>query len=306
MRTPPKPNYEYEVNELVRYYQVAIMEIFAELERYDLTDYQRANSRAVLAHVSEILSELNENAKSWVETNVPKAARQGVIHTIYELGVVATLAEAERIYKFNRPNKEAIAAIIADTQADLLAVTQNVDRKVRAAVRQVTAEVMRHNMTRGINGVKGIRREILAELRKRLGDAVNTGIIDAAGRRWKPNVYVDMLSRTKLMETYHTAKTNEALGRGAYLALISAHGAKDACRFYEGSIMKLSANAPGNYPTYDELRASGQIWHPRCQHTFTTFMSTDYLPDDVIGKAERQAERGERALSAGGRNPKID
>lgn len=306
MRKVPKPNYEYEVNELVRYYQLAIMEILAELERYDLTDFQRANSRAVLAHISEILSELNEKATEWVNTNVPKAARQGVVHTIYELGIVATLAEAERIFKFNRPNREAIAAIIADTQADLLAVTQNVDRKVRAAVRQVTAEVLRHNMTKGINGVKGIRREILAELRKRLGDSVNTGIIDAAGRRWKPRVYVDMLTRTKLLETYHTAKTNEALGRGAYLAIISSHGAKDACRFYEGSIMKLTANAPGNYPTYDELRASGQIWHPRCQHTFTTFQSVEYLPAEVMRKAERQVERGERALAAGGRDPKID
>lgn len=299
MRKVPKPNYEYEVNELVRYYQLAIMEILAELERYDLTDFQRANSRAVLAHISEILSELNEKATEWVNTNVPKAARQGVVHTIYELGIVATLAEAERIFKFNRPNREAIAAIIADTQADLLAVTQNVDRKVRAAVRQVTAEVLRHNMTKGINGVKGIRREILAELRKRLGDSVNTGIIDAAGRRWKPRTYVDMLTRTKLMETYHTAKTNEALGRGAYLALISAHGAKDNCRYYEGSIMKLTPNAPGNYPTYDELKASGAIWHPRCQHTFTTFLATEYLPDDVLRKAERQVERGSEALKYG-------
>lgn len=306
MRMPPKPNYEYEVNELVRYYQQAIREVIAELERFDLSDYQRANARAVLAHISEILAELNEKAAAWVNTNVPKAARQGVVNTIYELGIVATLAEAERVYKFNRPNKEAIKAIVADTQSDLLAVTQNVDRKVRAAVRQVTAEVMRHTMTRGINGVKGIRREILADLRKRLGDAVSTGIIDAAGRRWKPRTYVDMLTRTKLMETYHTAKTNEALGRGAFLALISSHGAKDACRFYEGSIMKLTPNAPGNYPTYDELRASGQIWHPRCQHTFTTFQSVEYLPAEVMRKAERQAERGERALAAGGRDPKID
>lgn len=306
MRTPPKPNYEYEVNELVRLYKLAVLEILTQLERYDLTDYQRANSYAVLSQVSEILSELNESAEAWVEKYVPKAARDGVIHTIYELGLVATLAEAERIFAFNTVNEAAVTAAVADTQSDLLAVTQNVDRKVRAAVRQVTADVMRYNMTRGINGVKGIRREILIDLRKRLGAAVNTGIIDAAGRRWKPHVYVDMLTRTKLMETYHTAKTNEALGRGAYLALISAHGAKDACRFHEGSIMKLSANAPGNYPTYDELRASGQIWHPRCQHTFTTFLSTEYLPEKVSEKAERQAERGERALSAGGRNPKVD
>ncbi|SMO92981.1 phage minor capsid protein [Melghirimyces algeriensis] len=306
MRIPPKPNYEYEVDELVRHYQRTIREILAELERFDLTDYRKENARALLMYISELLADLNENAAAWVKTNIPKAAQEGVSHTIYELGVVPTLTEANRMFKFNRPNKEAIEAIVADTQADLLAVTQNVERKVRSAVRQVTAEVMRHNLTRGLNGVKGIRSEILFELRKRLGDSVNTGIIDAAGRRWKPRVYVDMLSRTKLMETYHTAKINEALGRGAYLALISAHGAKDACRFHEGRIMKLSPNAPGNYPTYDELHASGQIWHPRCAHTFTTFMSEEYLPADVKRKAERQAERGERALATGGRDPKID
>lgn len=291
----PEPKYNYEVDQLSAYYQEAIQDILVELDRVDMDNFRRANAKATLASISEILSELDDKSKAWVERNIPKAARDGVINTIVSLGVAQTVEEAAKIASFSRLNKEMVAAAVADTQADLLAVTENVGRKTKAAVRKAVSDSMRYHMTRGENG----RRTIAADIRKTLQKSVETGIIDAARRRWRPEVYADMAVRTKMMETYREATTNEAIKRNVYYAVISSHGAKDACRYHEGKVMKLTEDAPGNYPTYDQLKASGEIWHPNCRHSYAPIRDIGLLPDSVRDSAEKQAERGNSALSTG-------
>lgn len=97
-----------------------------------------------------------------------------MIRAIVDLGVVSTVEEAEKIAKFSRINREMVAAAVADTQADVLAVTQNIERKVRIAVRQATADSLRGNMAKGVNGSRTISRDILSGMKKTLGDSVNT------------------------------------------------------------------------------------------------------------------------------------
>jgi Phage minor capsid protein 2 len=276
----PAPSYEYEVGQLVEYYKRAVRDILRELESVDLTDFQRANAQAVLADIADILAELDENAAAWVEENIPKAALDGVARAIVALGVVETLDEALTIAKFNKLNREMVKAIVADTQSDLLAVTQNVNRKVKVAVRQAVAESMRANMTKGINGRKTIRADIVAEMRKRLGDAMNTGIIDASGRRWLPHVYAEMVARTKMMHAHREATRNEAIARGAYYGVISSHRATDNCRFWENKIVKLIPDAPGDFPYIDDLPRK-DIFHPNCAHVITVARRLDRLPDNI-------------------------
>jgi hypothetical protein len=268
------PNYEKQIEVLVKQYKRAVEQIKAELERLDISTLSRANSLAALKAVSEILSALNEESTKWVDENIPLAVRNGIAETMVALGVAETVDEAMKIAKFNRVNSELVKAVVADTQADLLAVTQNVDKRVRASVRQVTAEVMRDNLSKGINGRKTMNRQTLEKLRGKLGDSVNTGIIDASGRRWKPEVYVDMVTRTKLMKATNDATINEAIGRDAYYGVISSHGAKDACRNWEGKIVKLVSDAPGDYPYIGNL-PNREIFHPNCLHT----ISPTRIPD---------------------------
>lgn len=261
----PEPHYDHQTEQLAGYYQTAVRDILSELDRIDLDNFRRANALATLKSISEILSELDEKSSAWVKKNVPKAATDGIVHALVALDVAKTVKEAEKIVAFNDVNEYMVAAAVADTQADLLAVTQNVDRKTRAAVRKAVSDSMRINMASGTNG----RRSITESVRKALQSSVNTGIIDARGNRWRPEVYADMVVRTKMMETYREAHTNEAVGRGVYYAKISSHGAKDLCRFHEGQVIRLTEDAPGSYPTYDELKATGEIFHPRCKHVFS-------------------------------------
>lgn len=265
---PPEPVYDRDINLLIHAYKAAILAIGTELARLEVTDMSRTNSRAALDEVAKILASLNAETAEWVRTYIPKAAIDGVIQAILSLGVAKTVDDAAKIGKFSRINREFVATAIADAQADLLAVTQNIDRKVRIAVRQATAESMRANLAKGVNGRRTISRDILAAMRNTLGDAVNTGIIDAAGRRWKPEAYVEMVARTKMAQTHRETTMNEALGRGAMYARISKHGATDACRNYEGTIVKLTPDAPGHYRYIGDLPRR-EIFHPRCRHTIT-------------------------------------
>jgi hypothetical protein len=280
MPVPPSPNYEYDVRKLVRYYEKAIDDIIRELDRLDLTNFQRANATATLKSITDILRELNGNASIWADEAINKAVTDGVIRAVIALGVAENVQQAQTFIRFNRINRELVKAATADTQADLLAVTQNVERKVRAAVRQVTAEVFRTNLPQGINATASLRRDITAGLRKQLGESVNTGIIDAAGRRWKPTTYVDMLVRTKMMEAHKEATVNEALSRDAMYAVISAHGAKDMCRVWENRVISLTRDAPGDYPYIGDLPRR-DIFHPNCKHVITPLRRLEYLPDDI-------------------------
>lgn len=302
----PKPRYEQETAKLSRAYKAATKRILAELERLDVSDMSRQQSAAALANVERQLKQLGSESVKWAEENIPLAAQQGVERAIIALGDARSVAEAQKIASFNRANENAVADAILDTQKDLLAVTQNIDRRTKQVVRRVTGESLREHMAAQITGHKTIRADILAKLRVELADAIDTGIIDAGGRRWKPGHYVDMLSRTKMAEIYDVANMNEGIMRGALYAVISSHGAIDACRFYEGSIMRLTAEAPGDYPTYDELKASQQIWHPNCRHTFTVIRNPDILPPEIREEAIAKDEIAQRALATGERNPVIE
>lgn len=300
----PSPTYDYEVTKLANYYKNAMREIRRELERIDLNDFQRANALATLKSIKEILKELDSNAEEWIKVNIPIAVEDGVIRAIVSLGVVDTVQEAKQIVRFNRLNKDLVKTAVADTQSDLLQISQNVNRKVRNTVREVTAEVLRNNLTQGINGRRALTSDIVRGLREKLGKAVDTGIVDASNRRWEPKVYAETVVRTKMLQSHVEATHNEAVSREALYGIISTHGATDPCRFHEGRIIKLTPNAPGDYPTWEELKATGQIGHPNCRHVISPFKRIDRLPNSIQEKAERQAERGNKAVATGKRNPK--
>lgn len=279
-REIPTPTYDYEIARLVEYYKKALLEIQAELNSLTASDFSRANALAVEKEIAGILSELDDSAKVWVEDNIPTAVTDGVIRSIVALGVAETIEEARAIVKFNRLNRDLIKTAVADTQSDLLQVTQNVDRKVRIAIRTATAEVLRSNLTQGINATATLRRDLMSDLRKRLGDSLNTGIVDAGGRRWKPQVYVEMVVKTKMASAQREAAINEGVSREAFYGVISAHGAKDMCRVWERRVIKLVPDAPGAYPYIGHLPRR-DIFHPNCKHVVTPVRRLDTLPEDL-------------------------
>lgn len=280
-REVPPPNYDYDVRRLVRAYEQALREVQAELNSLFLTDFERAHTVAVEADIREILADLRKYGNEWSKQTITRAAREGVASSIYSLGLTDSYAEALKIAQFNRMNRMLVDALIADTQNDLLAVTQNVSRRTRAAIRQAASEVMRQKAAAGVTGIQSIQQALIREIRQRLGNAADSAIIDAAGRRWKLRHYTEMLARTKSMQAHIEATVNDAVGRGVEYVVVSRHGdACPRCKPWEGRVLALAPNNPQGFPTVDDARADGLL-HPSCNHVLSPIRRLDRLPKNL-------------------------
>lgn len=264
MNEAPRPNYDYDVAKVAKAYEKALKDVQSEINSLFLTDFERAQVVAVEENIKNILSDVTKYGDEWATVAMNKSATEGIASTIYALGLAGTFEEALRIASFNKINKQMVAAAIADTQEDLLAMTQNIHRQSKLAIRRATAEAIRHQMTIGINSTQDISREI----KNRILKATDVAITDSRGYKWKVEHYTKVITETKMMEARREAAINQALAEEAYYGRISRHGAKDACRHYEGMIVKLVSDAPGNYRYIGDLPRR-EIFHPCCKHMVT-------------------------------------
>ena len=303
------PTYDYNVGRLVLIYKRALKRINAEIEQLQLEDLNRATGIALMHSIQLELITIDREAREWIKENVPLAAKEGIATTLHSLGYAETMKEALLIARFSQVNSEMARVAAADTMANVLAITENMAEQMQKGIRIVSAEVISEGIARSRNStvMSDEMKQKIKELKQELKDSVNTGIIDKSGRRWSVEHYTEMLSRTKLTEIQKQATENEAIRRGAFYATISFNGStKDACRFHQGRIIKLKAEAEGSYPTYDELKATGQIFHPNCKHHIVPIRDPEMLDSNSKKLAERQEKIGEAAIKAGGRDPNLE
>lgn len=264
MQQPPTPDYDYEVKRLVKAYEQALKDVQNELQSLMLTDFKRAQVIAAEKQIQAVLADLAQYGAEWAAVSIEKSALDGIASSLFALGAVVTFEEAQSLAKFSRTNRRLVDAAIADTQADLLAVTQNMNRQSKLAIRKATAKAMRETLAKGDNATSQLSRKIRNEI---LG-GTDSAIIDAAGRRWKVGHYADVIARTNMMNAHREASMTSALEEGAMYGRISRHGATDACAKWEGRIVKLVAAAPGDYPFIDDI-SRRELFHPQCKHLVT-------------------------------------
>jgi hypothetical protein len=278
---PPKQSYEYEVNKLVSEYKQAAVNLKTLLLNANLNTLTARERQRLLAEIVKILRALDASAEDWIEEHIPKAYQDGQAAALVSIGEAATLAQAAEIISKNKLNTDFVAAMIADTMDDLLMMTHNTEVQVKRAVRKIVGEQIRSNVTQN-EGRKSMERDVKKALRKELERASNFAIRDRANRVWSIEAYSDMVVRTKIQQARLEGTTNEALSREAYYAVISTHNSKHlSCRRWEGKIVKLTADAPGDYPTLAEVRATGGIFHPNCQHQIYPTRDVSLLPEQI-------------------------
>lgn len=299
----PLPNYERDVNELVRIYRNAIRDVIAILESLSTygteKDISRNQMTAVLAQLSVLLGEVDKEAEVWVKQRIKEAFIQGQAETLVAIGEAKTLEEAAKIASMSALVVQTIDALVADTFEDLLYANNKMKRETIKMVRSVVAEQMKTKAAAGM-GRNTIRNAIVKaltkkELRDRFNVEGNVAIIDKAGRRWKLDTYADMVTRTKLLQAHVEGTRVEAMERGVDLAIISSHNAKDPCRDFEGQIISMNGLTKG-FPTYDELRRSNLIFHPNCKHKVTPIRDINLLPAEVRKKFEKGRNKAIKAL----------
>lgn len=301
----PLPNYERDVKEIVRIYKAAINEVILILER--LSTYgksksiSRAEMTAVLVELSALLLEVDKEAEKWVKERIEKSFLNGQAEVLIAIGEAKTIEEALRLVSASMLVNHAKEALIADTFDDLLYANNKMKRETIKMVRAVVAEQMKIKAAEGM-GRKTIKKGIIEaltkkEIRERFDVEGNVAIIDKLGRRWKLQTYAEMVTRTKLLQAHTEGTRVEALERGVDLAIISSHGATDACRHFEGQIISMNGFTEG-FPTYEELRRTNLIFHPNCKHKITPIRDISLLPPEVRARFEEGKNNAERVLQA--------
>jgi hypothetical protein len=302
----PLPTYNREVNELVRIYKNAILEVIAILEQLSTRgaekDISRAQMNAVLAQLAVLLGEVDRGAEAWVKERIKEAFIGGQVEALVTLGEAKTLEEARSMIAgatMSALAMETIDAMTADTFEDLLYANNKMKQSTIKMVRAVVAEQMKMKAAEGM-GRNTTRKAIVKALNKkdirdRFNVEGNVAIVDKAGRRWKLETYAEMVTRTKMLQAHTEGTRVEALERGVDLAIISSHNAKDACRKFEGQIISLNGLTEG-FPTYDELRSSNLIFHPNCRHKVTPIRDINLLPEAVRKKFEKGQADAKQAL----------
>ncbi|QGG47646.1 phage minor capsid protein [Heliorestis convoluta] len=291
----PSPNYERDVNRLISYYKKAFLVVSQQLRVIpQLRTIEKAQAEALLGQIMFTLRELDNSTKNWSDDVIRKTFTEAQARTVLTLGAASTLSEAASSVSFSLLARERVEALINDTYSDLLMATQNTERKVKRLVRNTVGEAMRMKAIEQL-GRRTTKKAIVAELTlqglsRQLQSDAWVGIVDKAGRRWKLSTYAEMVVRTKLTQAHIEGVRVETLERGVDLAVISSHGAKDACSSYEGMIISLHGLTKG-YLTYEEVRATGKIFHPNCQHHVSPVRDVNLLPSTLRDKHEEKRKQ---------------
>ncbi|MCW2278729.1 phage minor capsid protein [Heliophilum fasciatum] len=288
---PPVPKYDRDVDQLVKYYKKAFKETAIILKNTG-NAIELSQSESLMNQIAFILKGLDDSTKSWCETVIKKQFKNGQAMALLSLGEATSLAEAASLSSFSMLAQNSVEALINDTYGDLLLATKNTDRKVKQLVRSVVSDTIR---TRAIEqqGRRTLTSEIAGKLAakglsERLQREAWVGIVDVAGRRWQLSTYAEMVVRTKLTQAHIEGVRTETLERGVDLAVVSSHGATDACRVFEGMVVSINGQTPG-FPTYQQLRDSGKIFHPNCKHHISPIRDLSLLPPSLRKKAEDAA-----------------
>lgn len=298
MATRSKKQYDYDVEKIVGFFEDAMQNIEKELNKFKGEKTLTVAMKESYANqIDLIIDDLQTNGLKWAESSLNASAMDGIAQALYSMKLADTLEDAKAVARLSSINRNLLIAQISDTQNDILAVTKNVDRKAKTSIQRIFAEQLRAQLATGSNSIRQTQNAVY----KAIKSEIDTAIIDSAGRRWKTKDYVNMLAQTKAMQAHREANINTGLEEGARYGRISKHGAKDACSKWEGKIVKLTPDAPGDYPYINDLPRR-EIFHPNCRHILSPVFLDD--EEDMKPKSSTKATK-KKSASPSKQNAKI-
>ncbi len=72
-------------------------------------------------------------------------------------------------------------------------------------------------------------------------------------------------------EAVTAGTVNRNLEAGNDLVMVTSHGARDGCQFYEGKVFSISGTHP-TYPPLSSIPNGGPPFHPNCRHNLAPFV----------------------------------
>lgn len=256
------------VEEIRKQFERALADIQQTLRNFLTSDAQRADllaaEREIFRRLSDIDSYIEENSESLIL----EVATAAIIASYVMLSLDKPKANA---IKFSTREKALIDYAVDSLQTDLKAVTANLNRQARTVLRRAYMDELKRTSARS---QRGLSREV-----KRMLDDADIAIIDKAGRKWRTSHYVEVVTNTRLMETYRETTAIESIERGTGHAYISYNPkTTDQCKEYHYKIVKVAPDIDSPYPYYRDLP---HLFHVNCRHYLVNFNSFENLPTRI-------------------------
>lgn len=298
--------YKPNNRKIVELYEKAIKEITEKLtEAYSVGSLSSSkkikDQTTVLLQIYARLNELNDLVEPELNDLIEQKYKHAMANFLVETGQASSLKQAEISLQFGSHSIAKVEMMATDTMQDLLKATDNVKGSIKAIVQEIAAETLQLEYAK--NSGQYIMAEKLAEnlsaelISERVREQGFTGIIDKAGKKWDIDTYAEMVTRTKLEQVDSEVTRIQGLENGIDLAVISSHGATDACANWEGVVISLNGLTEG-FITYSEVKATNECFHPRCQHQLRPLRNLSLVHDRDLQKHHAKIDANRQTVKA--------
>lgn len=290
---------EKSIKKILKTYETSYKKLFSELLNVIYEDFgvlaspSYQSQLATLKLIESRMNEMNFLISAEVGAELEKNYASAGVFQALATESIHTLEELHGAVPYSQLNTYKMEQIVQDTMEDLLFVTQHTSKELKKVVREVFGKNLHyHGLTN--ENQKNIKKLIENDLSKKmLSKSLQkkgfVGIVDAGGKRWNLKTYVDMAVTTKMNQAYTEGLKDRAIETGKDLAIIPEKGATDPCKNFEGMIISLTGATKG-FMTYEQLKATGLIFHPRCTHSPFPIGKLDLLPEEDVEYHNKKME----------------
>lgn len=296
--------YKPDEKKLIKLYEQAMTDITKELaEAFSVSSVSsqvnKVDQTTLLLQVYDRLNQLNDFAEPELQKLIEQKYKQSLTKFMVETGQAGSITQAEATLQFGLHSMAKVDMLATDTFQDLLRATDNVKESVKAVIQEIAADSLQLGYAKN-QGQTQLIKELTEKLSKELlTDRIKaegfTGIIDKSGRKWSLKDYSDMLVKTKMEQVDSEVNRVEGLANDYDLAVISSHGATDDCSKWEGCIISMNGKTDG-YITYEEVKATNECFHPRCQHHLQVFRDISLVHDRILKEHNSKIEANRQTI----------
>ncbi len=258
--TQPVNVNEASLAKLTSLYKTTYKQVVREI--VDAHGFQLYARKQILANIQDALEKLGVQVSDFIAKEIPdiyKSGAQAGVRQLKEQGVEVRVRSG-----FNRIHKEAIAAMVSDTQTAFLDTMTGINKQATQLLGKGARDMITLRMAGDVVAGKALK-DTKANIVGILKDQGLAALVDKGGHKWGLDRYAEMLIRTKSVEARNRGLANRMVENGYDLVQVTTHNSKhEECRVWEGRILSLTGKTPG-YPTVASAEQQG-LFHPNCKH----------------------------------------
>jgi hypothetical protein len=251
--------YDKQIREIEQVFGLSIQRILGEIDALDLLSINNGDVDKTIREINRILEVSIKDLDEKTDELIPAVVEAGVL--LYLASLSITVGELT----LNHLQKGLIKRLTREMKNDFRTIIRTMSTKTDAALREAVNASLRRRFLGSPLDLPELQKQ-----RQRIAEAVKqsvkSGFVDKVGRTWQPETYARVVAQTKVMTALNEAAINEGIARGNKFGIIAGPTAKDACNDWIGRIVKLDESIPGNYPTYESIKATKECFHPNCHH----------------------------------------